>query len=52
MPLFKRFVDKETVALVMSDEGKTYMNISSEFNCDHETVCHARRFVNPDRIPF
>ena len=49
MPLFDRFVDREAVALVCSDEGATYLNIGDHYNVDHETVCHNRRFVNPKR---
>ena len=38
MPLFDRFVDRNSVALICSDEGRTYMNISEKFDVNHETV--------------
>ena len=51
IPLMTDFLDTDAVAFVMSDNGRTYMNISEEYDVNHETVEHNRRFVNPDRIP-
>lgn len=30
MTLFDEFADKDSVALIMSDEGRTYFNITEE----------------------
>lgn len=35
-----------SVAFIMSDDGRTYMNISEEYDANHETVQHNKRFVN------
>lgn len=39
-------MDHDSVAFIMSDDGRTYMNISEEYDANHETVQHNKRFVN------
>ena len=52
MPIFENYVDVNTVALVMSDNGQTYLNLGEEFGVERHTVCHKRRFVNKERVQY
>ena len=43
-------MDVDAVALIMSDDGRTYFNIGEEYDVEHQTVIHLRRFVNPEKV--
>ena len=50
MPLMDKFVGIDAIALITSDDGRTYMNIAEHYDVNHETVQHNRRFVDPERV--